>query len=267
MMQLDLWQVDSFEGGKGSRGQYLQNKANKLFEGKSIYVTVTNLSAEAVRANLSQGNVPDIISYGAGFYGLENYINAKDFAYKTWCNGGYCMISLDGSADFFDVKSDNTIINSGKDNLVGAAALLLGIGSATTAQSTSAYVQLINGKYKYLLGTQRDIYRFKTRGVTAYVKAVTQFNDLYQNISILTKDEVKYSTCKSFVEYVTTNNGDVDKVGMLAEGKKIYSDQMSVMEGVTYENVLKGVVSKEYHDSLTQAIKNNDINLLKNLLK
>jgi hypothetical protein len=83
MVVLSLWQVDNFEGGKGSRGQYLQNKANNFFDGQNIYVNVTNLSADAVRANLQQGSVPDMISYGAGIYGLESYINARDGAFKT----------------------------------------------------------------------------------------------------------------------------------------------------------------------------------------
>jgi hypothetical protein len=267
MTIISLWQVDSFEGGKGSRGQYLQNKAKKFFDDQNIYVTVTNLSADAVRANLSQGNIPDIISYGAGFYGLESYINAKDYAYRTWCNGAYCLITLDGNADFSDVNGDNTVINSGRDNLSDAAALFLNLSNAQRAQPTSAYVALINGKYKYLLGTQRDIFRFKTRGVTAYVKAVTAFNDLYQNISILTCDETKYTYCKDYINYVVENNGDADKVGMLAEGKKIYTDEMSALEGATYENVLKGLVSKDYRERIIEAVKNNDINLLKNLLK
>ncbi|MDE7256626.1 MAG: hypothetical protein K2N50_01540, partial [Clostridia bacterium] len=107
---ISIWQIDGFEGGRGSRSQYLQSFGNACFKGKKIYVTVTSLSADAARANLAQGNEPDIISYPAGFYGIENYVNKKDFLFKSWCRGGYCILSLDESCDFSDISAENTVI-------------------------------------------------------------------------------------------------------------------------------------------------------------
>jgi hypothetical protein len=177
------------------------------------------------------------------------------------------LLSLDETADFSDVNETNTVINKGRDNLVDVAALFLNLSGADIDESTSAYVQLINGKYKYLLGTQRDIYRFKTRNVAFSVKVVECFNDLYQNISITTFDDTKYSACKNFIDYLVANNSDVDKIGMLAEGKQIYTNEMSKLQGITFENTLRGFVSLDFKEKLDQAIKNKDINLVKNLLK
>jgi hypothetical protein len=87
IQHLTIWQIDSFEGGKGSRASFLSNLSQKCFKGENCYVTVTALSSDAARENLKNDNLPDIISYGSGFYGLESYINATDFAYKTWCRG------------------------------------------------------------------------------------------------------------------------------------------------------------------------------------
>ena len=114
---ISVWQIDGFEGGRGSRSQYLQNMGNKCFKDNKIYINVTALSADAARINLEQGKIPDIISYSAGFYGVEKYINKKDFAYKNWCRGGYCFLTLDESADYTDISAENTVLNAGKDNL------------------------------------------------------------------------------------------------------------------------------------------------------
>lgn len=226
---------------------------------------MTSLSADAVRANLQNGNIPDIISYGAGFYGLESYINADSFTYKTWCRGGYCLISIDG--DFSDVTAQNTIVNFGKDNLTDIAALMCGLDGADELKPTAAYLQLINNKYKYLLGTQRDIYRFKTRNIAVKVKAIMQYNDLYQNISILTSDSKRSKLCLNFINYLLENNDDLNKIGMIAPDRNIYTDEMKVLEGLSFDYTLKGFVSQSYINQLNQAIKNKNLNLIKNLLK
>ena len=59
MTVLTLWQIDGFEGGKGSRATYLQNLADKFSKSSGCYITVNSLSADAARLNLSKGNVPD----------------------------------------------------------------------------------------------------------------------------------------------------------------------------------------------------------------
>lgn len=266
MNVITLWQIDSFEGGQGSRAQYLQNKANAFFKGRSNYVIITSISADAARENFKNGNVPDMISYGAGFYGVEGLVNGKDFAYKTWCRGGYFLFSLDENADFSDITAQNTIINVGKDNLTAAAALFAGVDGAAEEKSTAAYVRLISGKYKYLLGTQRDYYRFKARNVSAKIKPLTAFNDLYQNISILSGGE-KYSTCAQFVEYLIANNGDVDKLGLFADGKNVHKDELNKYENIKFDLTLKGFVGEEYANNLKSHIKNKEINLVKSLLK
>ena len=74
MTVLTLWQIDGFEGGKGSRATYLQNLADKFSKNSGCYITVNSLSADAARLNLSKGNIPDLISYGAGMYGIESHI-------------------------------------------------------------------------------------------------------------------------------------------------------------------------------------------------
>lgn len=263
---ITIWQIDGFEGGRGSRSQYLQNIGDKCFKKNKVYVTVTSLSANAARMNLEQGKTPDIISYSAGFYGIESYINKKDFAFKSWCNGSYCFLTIDESADFTDITAENTVINAGKDNLCGVAAIMCGVGGARLEEPTNAYLKLLNGSYKYLLGTQRDIVRLKTRNVNFSVKPVEQFNDLYQNISILTSNNAKYEACKRYVDYLFANN-NVGKLGLFYGDNKDIEEELKPLCAVEYETVLNYPCKKEYIDRLKSAAQSGDVNNIKNLLK
>ena len=262
---LTLWQIDCFEGGKGSRARYLKDAADNFFKGDGVYVTVTSLSAQAARDNISSGNIPDMISYGAGFYGIESLINDRDFAYKCWCRGAYFIITLDNDADFADVDSLNTVVNSGRDNLAAACALFEGLSGAAISPPTVAYVELINKKYKYLLGTQRDLFRLETRGAEYSAMPVTSFNDLYQNISILCTDE-NYAHCMSFISHLLKNDGGVAELGMISEGAECLG-ALAEAKKAKAEYSLRTFVSSEVHQSIMSALSNGDINYLKNLLK
>ena len=259
---LQLWQIDSFEGGKGSRADYLQKKGNAFSKEYGAYVTVTALSAEAAVLNLENGNIPDLISYGAGICGLESYIGS----FTTWCHGGYCLLAVDANADFTNVNAENTVINSGKNNYTSAAAMFYGLQNAEYEKPSGAYVKLINGDYKYLLGTQRDIFRLKTRGVGFTVKPVTEFNDLYQNISVVDKS-ANFSVAQRFVGYLMSHRDDVNKLGLMTESSGLYDDEMKVMEGLDYECKVVAPVNKQTKERLENIIAQSDIKMLKNLLK
>lgn len=267
MQVITLWQIDGFEGGKGSRANYLGDKAKKLFNKDNKYLNVITLTAEAAEANISDGKLPDMISYPPTFNAHLNSINRKDFAYKTWCYGSYCILTLQENADFSDVNGSNLIVNEGKDNLTNVAAALCGFAGAKTDVPTNAYLQLINGKYKYLFGTQRDVFRLKTRGAAFSVKKVTEFNDLYQNISVLTKNNERYETCKRFVEYITESNSDVERIGLFSKNAQKYDDELKLLQDNTVDYALSAPCGENFIAGLKSAAANNDVNKIKNLLK
>ena len=64
---LTLWHIDTFEGGVGSRKQFLHNIA-KNFEkkNKGVFIMVTSYTLEGVKQQFKKGNYPDILSYGNG---------------------------------------------------------------------------------------------------------------------------------------------------------------------------------------------------------
>lgn len=262
---LTLWQIDSFEGGKGSRANYLQNIANEFSEVSGCYITVKSLSADAARMNLKNGNIPDLISYGAGMFGIESYISGNK-PYYNWCRGGYCYLSTDTNADFEDITAENLIINSGTGNLVSATALFCGVDGAKSEKPTSAYVKLLNGEYKYLLGTQRDIYRLKTRGVPYVLKPVTEFNDLYQNISVICKNTQKKEYAERFINFLLKNSDSLTKLGLFADGQILYDDDLHILEEINFDVCLTLPISESTKIEIDKAIINNDVKLLKNLL-
>lgn len=264
---ITLWQIDGFEGGKGSRAQYLGDKSKKLFKNKNIYVEVVTLSATAAEENIKIGSIPDIISCAPTFNAHMDYVQSRDFYQKTWCYGSYFILSLDKNAQFNDINADNLIVNAGKDNLVGVATALCGVGDAKLAEPTNAYLQLINGKYKYMLGTQRDIFRLITRGCEFSAKQITEFNDLFQNLSILTQDKKMYETCKKFIEYIVSSNNDVSKIGMFSSNSNNLGEGVYAKDLVAWDNVISMSCAEEYMSEIKDAAANKDVNKLKSLLK
>lgn len=261
---LTLWQIDSFEGGRGSRAEYLRSLAQDYAKTANVYIEVTALSSDAARTNISAGVVPDIISYGAGFYGIESLVS-EGYG-KAWCRGAYCLIALSGT-DFSAVSPANTVINEGKDNLVSVAALFSGLQDADYAAPTSAYVSLISGEYEFLLGTQRDVIRLQTRGESFEVKPLTEFNDLYQYISVLTRDGEKAAVAEEYINYVLSHGESLTRIGMLRDGVTLYSDEMHALEGVDFSYTIPAVASSGAVDEIKKAARSGDINLLKSLLK
>lgn len=260
---LTLWQIDGFEGGKGSRADYLRRMAADFSRTENVYIEVASLTSAAARQNMANGALPDILSYGAGFYGIERYVTS---APGVWCNGAYCLISLKTS-DFSLVSVENTVINGGKDNLVDVAALFAGLSGADVAAGTSAYVMLIDGEYDYLLGTQRDIQRLKTRGENFYVQPLEQFNDLYQYAAVLSNDARSARLSGRFIDYVISRSEELTAIAMLKEGMRFYDDEMSALEGVQYGYGLPAVISERAIDDIRAAAAAGNINLLKSLLK
>ena len=202
------------------------------------------------------------MSYGAGMYGIESYVND----YYVWCRGSYCLLTLESNCDFSDVNAENTVINRGKDNFTDITALFCGIQNASFESATSAYVKLINGEYKYLLGTQRDIFRLRTRNVAFYIKPVTVFNDLYQNIS-KTKQCRNNVCAQKYIDYVLSKSGELKNIGMFGDGARLYEDEMSACENINYEYKIVYPINEDTKASLEKCVALGDINMLKELLK
>ena len=269
---LRLWHIDSFEGGKGSRAAFLSRVASEFEKREeNVYVMVRTLTLQGAAEALQAGDVPDLLSFSCGLDGVaENChrlqysfgggeVDGGTYAYP-WCAGKYYFFCLED--DFTALSAETLVLSEGGNNLPAAAAALSGIvGGVRSEDSTSAYVHFLNGKYRYMLGTQRDVCRFQTRGVNVFSKALTAYSDLYQYIAVTTSDENKESLCGAFIDLLLSDEiqEGLSDIGM-------YSLKDSVAD-----NTLSAFVSKEglssAREAAAEALQSGEIKILKSYLK
>ena len=64
---LTLWHVDSFEGGVGSRADWLKKRALEFEKThKGVYVDVVKLTYSQLTQKLAEGRPFDLVSFGVG---------------------------------------------------------------------------------------------------------------------------------------------------------------------------------------------------------
>ena len=131
-----------------------------------------------------------------------------------------------------DVGADNTVLSQGRGALPAVAAWAEGLrGAFRTEESVRAYVNFLQGKYKYLLGTQRDVYRFQARGAEVTAKPLTAFCDLWQYIAVCTADPERYAAAAKFVSLLLSDTvqGMLPRIGMLPVGGEAYGADNAAM--------------------------------------
>ncbi|MDE6059315.1 MAG: hypothetical protein K2G44_04660 [Clostridia bacterium] len=240
-----IWNVDTFEGGKGSRTSFLRRvalKAEKVNEG--VYYFISSYSLEGANAAFEAGESPDLLSFGIGLSAFAEkslplpYLfaggntDAGCLAYP-WCGGGYYLFSL---TENFEEKG-TTVISKGGNNLPEVAASMAGI-TGEFAESNAAYVGFLSGKYRYLLGTQRDECRFATRGVNVYKKPLEKYCDLYQYVSVLSAK--KRADCNAFLDvlFSAETQQELSDIGMYS-AKRV--DGMKTVSVFSEEDALKTI--------------------------
>ncbi|MCK9574481.1 MAG: hypothetical protein WCX32_03790 [Clostridia bacterium] len=121
---IELWNIDTFEGGSSSRSGWLK-KAAIQFEKKNIgtFIAVKNMTYEQLIEELVAGYLPDLISYGVGTGNVilpylqaykGNVTSRNDITsggyYKgtlygvPWVMGGYALI---GNTEIINRKFEN----------------------------------------------------------------------------------------------------------------------------------------------------------------
>ena len=200
---LDLWHIETFEGGSNSRSKFLEKQAIKFNkENNNCYISISTLNDYQLFENLSKNKVPDLFSFGIGVgYMLSNYLNVlnknnsvrKDLIEYGCLNeellaypyilSGYAIISFNNNLNLDNQnkpeKFENQIINKKEVKGLGfASSTYLNISKVLTlngyenisknnyyeSNSTyDAYVNFISKKFLSLVGTTRDVVRCKNR--------------------------------------------------------------------------------------------------------
>lgn len=205
---LTLWHVETFEGGVGSRGDFITGRAVE-FGKKGRHVLVKTHAIESAKESLKKGEKPDLVSFGIGadfVVPMAKRVTLTIAGEKVksrafvWAQGGYFLFRKSG--DETPIKT-LTISDGGKNLPLGAANLTdVKYENIETVKSTDAYLKLISGNTDAMLGTQRDIRRFTVKNFAYTATPLEKYNDLYQYVAITTDDEDKLPTAKAFAEYL-----------------------------------------------------------------
>lgn len=250
---INLWQVDCFEGGTGSRANWLKNIVS-AFEKRNngVYVNVESISVETANNLINSGQKkPDIISFSTGLLIDENMLadlSGIEFSgygervnniLVPWCMGAYFMIGdinkenwgLDGKI-IKTKKAEKTVYSIGVPNRKGYVSLKgLSLNSNNSFTDEKALFfgtsQEIFEAYNYskkvnrMIGTQRDFYRMKAAESKNNLR-VSQalflgYTDLVQYLGIFKCENAKkVEAMKQFASFLLEEEqqSKLDQIGM-----------------------------------------------------
>lgn len=236
---LELWNVDTFEGGTNSRTKFLENAAISFEkQNRKNYIIVRNVGVEQLENMLKEGVKPDLISFGIGVGETirsvcvsintnskikQNLLNCG--VYKNnqlsipWCYGGYVYCG--------NVTKENAIYGVGIGNTIPPT---ISGNKIVYKDQYEAYKAFVNGKFDVLLGTQRDFVRLQNKlnlGVieNCNFEYVSNYSDLVQHIAICCGGE-NLQVAQNFVNYLLSNvvQKKIKNIGMFSVNNLIYTN-------------------------------------------
>ncbi|MBO5714505.1 MAG: hypothetical protein J6R83_03670 [Clostridia bacterium] len=272
---LTLWHIETFEGGSGSRKQFLLDVASGFEkQNNGILVMVITHTENSLRVALENGDKPDMISYGLGTVYIDfkelkidktfvgGVVNDKPYAIP-WCKGGYVLFE---NPKYNDKKSSqqSIIVSQGIKNLpylnLCLEQDLPSIINVYSKTPLDAYVEFVSGKHKYFLGTQRDVVRFSNRGFNVKATMLTQFNDLYQYVSITSDNLEKSLYSEKFINYLLSNEiqQKLYKINMFSQfyDNEYQIETLNSMQKITPNYTLSAFSSSQLIQDLLD--KSND---------
>ncbi len=257
---LSVWNVDTFEGGVGSRKQFLLDSGVSFEKAHSgILIMVTSHTVYSAEENFKNGVYPDLISYGVGL-DVQNVteinldsapsvckIGGKAYG-AIWCRGGYVIIENPN----YKGKDDKSLTVSKGEYTNPLVALALNKNQynvISVKAPLDAYVDFTAGKSKYLLGTQRDICRLQNRGMNFNMEEITEFSDLNQFISVTALNENKRYYAEQFVYHLLSRAQQerLVKISMFSNSfaPSFESQSLIKMQSVKAEKSLSAFTKKE----------------------
>ena len=266
---INLWHIDTFEGGTGSRKQFLL-KVSREYEKErnGVLVFATNHTINSVKENFSKGIYPDIISYGNGVdvnnlieLSVDKKFDSGIFNNKQliipWCRGGYFLIK---NNEYKKKKGDKKtlLVSSSEYNLPLTTLLDREKDFSIKIKSQyNAYLDFVSGESEYLLGTQRDIVRLTNRAFSYYAEPLSTFNDLFQYVSVIQTNNEKIDESLRFVEYLLSKKVQerLNEIEMFSCFYPVAFDNenMSSMQKITKFNTISPFNKSEFMLELKDA--------------
>ncbi len=266
---LKICQVDTFEGGTGSRKQFILRLARD-FERQNVGVLISVNSLTVDNYN-SQKDEYDLVSYGVGLevdsavpIDAENFYNSgviDDKVYALpWALGGYYIFSRQPLNSETTLKDVVVSQNDYTSPFVALSLSGYALENYQIKPPVDAYADFITGQKDYLVGTHRDINRIIARGEDCYITPLDGFSDLIQYVSVTTSDKEKSFYAQKFANYLA-NEGQtkLTNIGMFSPYKNgIYSDGLlSIGEKINITSTYHAFVSGELVKQINGAFKNS----------
>jgi hypothetical protein len=232
---------------------------------------VNTYTREGVADALQRGEYPDMVSFSCGLDGIAErcreipysfqggMVGGKNYAYP-WCAGKYYYFCKEN--DFTALSAEQLLLSEGGENVAYAAAAMSGItGEIRAEDSTSAYVDFLSGKYRYMLGTQRDVCRFASRKAEVYTMPAEEYSDLYQYIAVTAQEDGDVSLCLSFLSLLFSDEvqAELSSIGMYSAKDAMAQTTLSAFADSGGVEAFRGVARA--------AAQSGEMKILKSYLK
>lgn len=256
---LELWHIDTFEGGTGSRRAFLEKIAALYQKRKNVCVTVKNQTVMSAEQNFSLGIYPDMISFGNGvelpcdmLADLEQVDVKTDIGNRcyaaVWCMGGYVKIYRDG------VKINGLILSEQPYTISTLACALSdeSLPVKIAEQSDKAIYSFYKNQDLALIGTQRDLYRLQNKGIAYKTQILQGYNDLYQYISVIAKDASLVEESRLFIRFLLSDEclSKLPSIGMLAPNATSNEQPLCALNGLSCMYATSAFIKREQIQNL-----------------
>ena len=233
---LNLWHVDTFEGGTWSRKQFILSVARQ-FESQNpgVLVSVKQHTIDSINSELEKG-LPDLISFGTGINisGMSGLflkgndactLNGKTYAVPYLMSGYYIFSKTEiGDKTCFDkiTVSDSELTSP----LTAFYASGYTANKITVKSPVNAFYDFCLGDSEVLVGTMRDANRIIANNLSVSVVPLNSYNDLYQYVSVTATSQIKKAYADKFVNLLISNGVQekVSKLSILSPYVSLYTD-------------------------------------------
>lgn len=223
---LEVWHVETFEGGSVSRSTFLEREAT-IFEKKhkGTYIVIQTMSLEQFELNIASNKRPNMLSFGIGVGNsfvndlIElNSSNIRDdlllygkYEKKQlaipYILGGYALISQNNDGVVgVGLKSVTNPLMALDTNNKKIAKLY----DDKNLDSYDCYDKFLKGNFGTLCGTQRDVYRIFNRQNNGKMEEcdfefLAGYSDLIQYLSIFKSAAIEENLCTEFAKQLTSS--------------------------------------------------------------
>ena len=281
---IQIWNLDTFEGGVGSRTSFLRQVAKEYSNKHSnILFLVTSHSISSATTLIEKGEYPDIISYGGGSLNLKNLaINLNGFEQNdggkegkfrymlAWSKGGYLAVKHKSTN-----KVSKVIVSEGEYNSASVAKLFSEYAdyNSEVLVPSEAYLSFVTDKNSVLIGTQRDVFRLKSRELEFDSTPIYDYCDLFHYLSVINTNQEKNSYSLGFVNYLMSEKvqQSLYKIGMLSPNFSVPYDDNEHLKNLQNKKPVYTISPYADKDAINEikrvSFSSNKINNIINLIK